>query len=310
VKESAVTKGTRRGPAAAAPHVPDVPGGDGGELGPGVRAALAGLPDEALLARVRALPKDSELRAAACEVLVGRYHGLVRACVRPYRASPEPAEDLLQAGYVGLLKAINNYDPALGASLPGYAQPCVSGEIKRHFRDKRWQVHVRRSAQELALDLRRATADLAQALGRAPADADLAAQLGLTAEDLAAARQAGLAFTPASLDAPLSAPAGHGDPAVLADTLGDEDPGLDHALDMAAVRAHWDELPRRDQQILILRYYGNLTQTQIGHRLGISQMHVSRLLARALAHLRSRLLDTTDGDPPTSTDADTEEGLS
>ena len=98
---------------------------------------------------------------------MGRYGKLVRSCVRQYRGSPEPTEDLMQVGYVGLLKAINNYDPEVGDSLSAYAQPCVSGEIKRHFRDKRWQIHVRRSAQELLLELRKANEELTQQLGRA-----------------------------------------------------------------------------------------------------------------------------------------------
>ena len=133
----------------------------------GRRAELDRLSDDELLVRFRALPRDSHERAALCEILVERYERLVRSCVRQYRGSPEPVEDLMQVGYVGLLKAINNFDPAFGSSLSAYAAPCVSGEIKRHFRDKRWQVHVRRSAQELLLELRKATEDLTHTLGRA-----------------------------------------------------------------------------------------------------------------------------------------------
>ena len=207
-----MTKGTLRPSAArtkaadaTAPAAPDT------TIHPGLRAELRELSDNALLAKIRALPKDNELRALACEILVDRYQKLVRSCVRQYRGSPEPTEDLMQVGYVGLLKAINNYDPEVGDSLSAYAQPCVSGEIKRHFRDKRWQIHVRRSAQELLLELRKATEELTQQLGRAPEEAELA------------------------------------------------------------------------------------------ERLGISQMHVSRLLARALGHLKSRLLDAAEtGDSPQS----------
>ena len=135
------------------------------------RALSEELPDTDLLARVRKLPRDSELRAAACEVLVDRYGKLVRSCVRQYRGSPEPTEDLMQVGYVGLLKAINNFDPEFGGSLSAYAQPCVSGEIKRHFRDKRWQIHVRRSAQELLLELRKATGTSPSSSAGPPTDA-------------------------------------------------------------------------------------------------------------------------------------------
>ena len=248
-----------------------------------------------MLAKVRALPRHNELRAVACEVLVERYQKLVRSCVRQYRGSPEPTEDLMQVGYVGLLKAINNYDPEVGDSLSAYAQPCVSGEIKRHFRDKRWQIHVRRSAQELLLELRKATEELTQQLGRAPGENELAERLGVSQGDMQEARQADLVFSTYSLDAPLS---DRDDPAMLADVLGDDDPGVAHTVDMEAVSAHWEELPEREQRILVMRFYGNLTQTEIGERLGISQMHVSRLLARALGHLKSRLLDRANAGFP------------
>ena len=150
-----MTKGTLRQPTRGITHA-DAEALDSNVHSPS-RAELKELSDDALLARVRALPRDNELRAAACEILVDRYGKLVRSCVRQYRGSPEPTEDLMQVGYVGLLKAINNYDPEVGASLSAYAQPCVSGEIKRHFRDKRWQIHVRRSAQELLLEIGRAS---------------------------------------------------------------------------------------------------------------------------------------------------------
>ena len=254
----------------------------------GCRAELDRLSDDELLVRFRALPRDSHERSAACELLVARYERLVRSCVRQYRGSPEPVEDLMQVGYVGLLKAINNFDPSFGSSLSAYAAPCISGEIKRHFRDKRWQVHVRRSAQELLLELRKATEQLTHTLGRNPTDDELAERIGCSAEDLLEARQADLVFSSYSLDAPLS---DRDDPAQLSDVIGDEDAEMEHTIDMEAVSTHWDELPEREQRILVMRFYGNLTQAEIGARLGISQMHVSRLLARALGHLRSRLLD-------------------
>jgi RNA polymerase sigma-B factor len=252
------------------------------------RAELRVLSDDELLTRLRALPRDSEERAALCELLVERHEKLVRSCVRQYRGSPEPVEDLMQVGYVGLLKAINNYDPAFGNNLTAYATPCVSGEIKRHFRDKRWQVHVRRSAQELLLSMRKASEDLTHQLGRQPTNAELTERLGVSLEDLIEAQQADMVFSAYSLDAPLS---DHEDPGQLSDLLGDEDADVERAIDMEAVATHWDELPEREQKILTMRFYGNLTQAEIGATLGISQMHVSRLLSRALTHLRSRLLD-------------------
>jgi RNA polymerase sigma-B factor len=260
------------------------------------RVELSELSDNALLAKIRSLPRDSELRVAACEIIVDRYQKLVRSCVRQYRGSPEPTEDLMQVGYVGLLKAINNYNPEVGDSLSAYAQPCVSGEIKRHFRDKRWQIHVRRSAQELLLELRKANEELTHKLGRAPTEEELGHRLGVTQDDMREARQADLVFSTYSLDAPLS---DREDPALLADMFGDDDPGVAHTIDMESVNTHWEELPEREQRILVMRFYGNQTQTEIGEQLGISQMHVSRLLARALSHLKDRLLDPAETDDET-----------
>ena len=255
---------------------------------PTLRSLLGNMSDDELLMRFRQFAPDSPQRAAACEILVARHEKLVRSCVRQYRGSPEPTEDLMQVGYVGLLKAINNYDPELGHGLAAYALPCVSGEIKRHFRDKRWQVHVRRSAQELLLELRKATEVMTHELGRAPNDEEIQERLAITPEELTEARQADMVFSAYSLDAPL---ADREDPAHLGDVLGEEDPEFDHTIDMESVATHWAELPEREQRILVMRFYGNLTQAEIGARLGISQMHVSRLLSRALAHLRSKLAD-------------------
>ena len=249
-------------------------------------AELRALSDNALLGRLRALPRSSVEHEMICEILVSRYAGLVRACVRPYLQSPEPSEDLLQVGYVGLLKAINNFDPRHGDSLGAYAQPCISGEIKRHFRDRRWQLRVSRQDQELLLRMRPAEDALTQQFGRVPTDRELAQHLGVPEEDVLEARQAHLVFTTHSLDAPLS---NRDDPGLLADILGQEDPAVAHAVDIEAVHTHLDELPERDQRILMLRFYGNLTQEQIGDRLGISQMHVSRLLVRALTYLRTQI---------------------
>ena len=253
------------------------------------RSQLAALPDDELLARLRELPRNGAEHDCVCEILVDRYAGLVRSCVRRYRNSPEPAEDLMQVGYVGLLKAINNFDPAFGNGLSAYAEPCVSGEIKRHFRDKRWQVRVSRQAQELLLAIRTADEQLTQQLGRAPDDTELAQRLGVSVADVLEARQADQVFSAYSLDAPLS---DSDEPALLADVLGEEDEAVEHAIDIEALNVHLDELPVREQRILMMRFYGNLTQGEIGDRLGISQMHVSRLLRRALDYLRRQL--TTD----------------
>jgi RNA polymerase sigma-B factor len=202
----------------------------------------------------------------------------------------------MQVGYVGLMKAINNFDPQVGDSLAAYAQPCVSGEIKRHFRDKRWQIRVRRSTQELRLRIRAVTPDLTQQLARAPSDAELAACLDVGEAEITDAQLASQAFQVASLDAPVDSDGGTG----LADLIGAEDPQLEHALDIDSVWQHCTELPAREQRLLMMRFYGNMTQDQIGAELGISQMHVSRLLSHALAYLRDQITehDITDGDRP------------
>jgi RNA polymerase sigma-B factor len=249
---------------------------------------LAGLDDRALLDIVRLSARASQRRATACELLVSRHQGLVRSCVRPYLRSPEPTEDLMQVGYVGLLKAISNFDPAAGASLATYARPCISGELKRHFRDKRWQVQVNRPVQELVLQVRAVTWRLAQELGRTPTESDMARQLGVSGSELRQARRAELAFQSYSLDAPQPGQPGM---ITLTDVLGAEDPQMEHMLRMQAVATHWGELPAREQEILLMDFRGGMTQTQIGQRLRISQMHVSRLRTHALGYLRSRLTD-------------------
>jgi RNA polymerase sigma-B factor len=238
----------------------------------------AGLPadatDEDLIKMVQSLPVGSAQRGAAYETLVRRYEFLVKAGVRRYRDSPEPVEDLMQVAYLGLLKAISNYNPELGPGLTAYAQPCVNGELKRHFRDKRWHVRVQRASQEHMLAVREIRGRLTQELGRSPGNSELAEAAGLSLAELHEAERAELAFRPHYLDAPLSA-------------------GDDLAIDSDALWAHWTTLPEREQRILAMRFYGNMTQAEIGQRLGISQMHVSRLLDAALTRLRDCL---TDGD--------------
>ncbi len=250
--------------------------------------AADGLPDEELFALYRDSAAGDQQREAACEALVRRYTPLVRACVRPFQGSPEATDDLMQVGFVGLMKAIRGFDPAFGNGLRSYAAPTITGELKRHFRDKRWQVRVSRPLQELILQMRAAASDLTQELGHAPDDTELATRLGVTPEDLDEARQAAEGFTALSLDAPVGDGA---DAAELGELLGHDDAGLDQVTDMAAVERYWDELPEREQQVLILRFYGNHSQEEVAARIGRSQMHVSRLQARALAYLRDRIND-------------------
>ena len=268
------------GPSCQPVPTPPAPAGS-------TRQEFAQLDDRELLGIAGSLPRFGQRRMAACELLVVRYRYLVWSCVQRYNRGPEPAEDLLQVGYVGLVAAINNFDPAVGCSLATYARSLINGEIKRYYRDKRWQVHVVRPVKELVLQARTETWQLAQELGRMPTESDLAASLGVSGHDLRNAQLAEMAFEPSSLDAPLSGQPGT---ALLADLLGEEDPQLDHMLDMQAVAMHWGELSPHEQEILLMRFYGGMTQDKIGQQLGISQIQVSRLLGRALGYLRPRLL--------------------
>jgi RNA polymerase sigma-70 factor (sigma-B/F/G subfamily) len=257
-----------------------------------VLAAPAGrlddLGNQELIVIAQSLPRAGERRAAARELLVIRHRNLVRSCVARYKRGAEPPEDLMQVGYVGLMKAINRFDPALGGSLAAYAQPTILGELRRHFRDKRWPVHASRPVLELVAAVRAATEDLTHELGRFPAEAELAARLAVSPADLAAARLAEAASRPFSLDFPVTGGPG---PAGLAELLGEDDPRIEHMLAMRVVAAHWDELPARERTVLMLRFHGNLSQAEIGARIGVSQMQVSRLISHALGCLRPYLLN-------------------
>jgi RNA polymerase sigma-B factor len=241
-----------------------------------------------LIRLVQTLPHDDPRRNRACETLIAEHEHIVRSAVLRHMATPDLAEDLTQVGYLGLMKAIINFDPAVGSCLAAYAKPCVNGEIKRYFRDKRWQLRVSRPAQELRLELRRVSETLTQQLARTPTEAELADHLEITLGELADARLAAQAFFASSLDAPLYS---EEESSSLGDTLGNEDPGLEYTLDVEALRTHWEELPEPEQKLLLMRFYGNMTQTEIGDQLGVSQMQVSRLLRRALAYLRQRITE-------------------
>jgi len=245
--------------------------------------------DAELVELVQTLPDGSARREDACAALVARYQPVIRSCVRRHRGPRDLDDELMQVGYLGLMKAISNFDPEIGTSLPAYVRPCVSGEIKRYFRDRRWQVRVQRPVQELRLEIREATGPLTQELARAPAPAELAERLQVTEAQITEAQTADRAFQATSLDAPVSDEDGA---ATVGDLIGAEDPGFEQAVNLESVRAHWDELDDQTQELLTLRFYGNLTQSEIGDRLGVSQMQVSRLLRRALGFLRSRLTGT------------------
>ncbi|MFG1969419.1 SigB/SigF/SigG family RNA polymerase sigma factor [Nonomuraea fuscirosea] len=223
------------------------------------------------------------------ERLVQMHEGLVSEVTRRYRYRGEPMEDLRQAAYVGLMKAVNGYDPDLGHEFRGYAMITMMGEVKRHFRDRTWAIRVPRVYQERRIELNKATAELTQTLGHAPTVAELAAKLRISEEDVLLALEASTAYSTLSLDAPVNN--GEDDAAELSDFLPAQDDSLNHLLDKHAVKPLIDALPAREKNILLMRFYGNMTQSEIAQEFGISQMHVSRILRAVLTQLRTALTD-------------------
>ncbi|MBV8986427.1 MAG: RNA polymerase sigma factor SigF [Acidimicrobiia bacterium] len=215
--------------------------------------------------------------------LVTAHLGLAEYLARRFANRGEPLDDLVQVASVGLLKAVDRFDPGRGLEFSTYATPTIVGELKRHFRDKGWAVRVPRRVQELHLRLGKVVSTLSQDLGRSPTIGEIAERAGASEEEVLEAMEAGRAYRFASLDAPA---AGDDDNQSMASQLGEDDPllaGIEHRVALSPLIA---ELPKREQIILHLRFFEGLTQSEIAGRLGISQMHVSRLLARSLAKLR------------------------
>ncbi|MFJ6754776.1 RNA polymerase sigma factor SigF [Streptomyces sp. NPDC091273] len=217
---------------------------------------------------------------------------LVKFAARRFRGRSEPMEDIVQVGTVGLIKAINRYDVTRGVEFTSFALPTITGEIKRFFRDTSWAVKVPRRLQELRQSLARASDELEQVMGRLPTEAELAAHLGITDAELAEGRQAAQAYSSRSLDVCVQEDA---DPGTAQRALGREEPAYERIEDLEALKPLLERLPARDREILSLRFGQEMTQSEIGEQLGISQMHVSRLLNRTLQNLRSGLL--TDAPP-------------
>nr|WP_225443434.1 SigB/SigF/SigG family RNA polymerase sigma factor [Lolliginicoccus lacisalsi] len=199
----------------------------------------------------------------------------------------EPIDDLQQVALVGLIHSIDRFDPSVGGDFLAFAVPTIMGEVRRHFRDTRWAVRVPRRLQETHLAIGSASAELAQDLGREPTPAEIAAELDVTVAQVEQGQMAGRAFVAQSADAGQ----GHGeDDRSVLDTLGSVDAALEQLEDHEALQEALDQLPSRERSIIIMRFFGNKTQAQIAEQLGISQMHVSRLLARTLAQLRARMV--------------------
>jgi RNA polymerase sigma-B factor len=223
---------------------------------------------------------------ASRDELVERFMPLARGLARRYGRSSEPFEDLLQVASLGLLKALDRFDPRRGSSFSSFAVPTILGEMRRHFRDCGWAVHVPRQAQERALKVRDANERLAGTHGRAPTVSQLAEYLELDVENVLDALAAIQAYETLSLDGPRSAV--DDDPLVpYVESLGREDERYELVELDATVASALVSIPARERAILHLRFFDDLTQTEIAHRVGVSQMQVSRLLRRSLARLRA-----------------------
>ena len=241
----------------------------------------------ALFAQMVALPAGSPERQAIRDQLVETHLPLVEYLARRFRNRGELHDDLVQVATIGLIKSVDRFDLERGVEFSTYATPTIVGEIKRHFRDKGWAIRVPRRLQELKLSLAKATSELAQKNGRSPTVAELAVFLEMSEEDVLEGLESANAYSTVSLDTPDS---GDSDALAVADTLGVIDESLEGVEYRESLKPLLDRLPPREKRILLLRFFGNMTQSQIAAELGISQMHVSRLLARTLAQLREGLL--------------------
>ncbi|WP_435883896.1 SigB/SigF/SigG family RNA polymerase sigma factor [Streptomyces tanashiensis] len=273
------------------------------------RAALGGIPElvrptdvstddartlsVALLRRLRALDEGTQEYAYVRNTLVELNLSLVKFAARRFRNRAEPTEDIVQVGTIGLIKASNRFDPDRSIDFSAFALPTIVGEMKRFFRDTSWAVRVPRRLQELRINLAKAAEALEQDLGRRPTDAELALRLHVTEEDVAEGRLAAHGYTARSLDAPTD----DDDPSSGAGErhLAASEPSYELIDSLTSLQPMIARLDDRDRLILELRFGEELTQAEIGDRIGLSQMHVSRLLTRILGELRHGLLQDGDG---------------
>ncbi|KUM94071.1 RNA polymerase subunit sigma [Streptomyces cellostaticus] len=240
----------------------------------------------AMFIELRKLNQGSPQYAELRNQLVRMHLPLVEHLARRFRNRGEPLDDLTQVATIGLIKSVDRFDPERGVEFSTYATPTVVGEIKRHFRDKGWAVRVPRRLQELRLALTTATAELSQLHGRSPTVHELAEKLAISEEEVLEGLESANAYSTLSLDVPDT----DDESPAVADTLGAEDEALEGVEYRESLKPLLEDLPPREKRILLLRFFGNMTQSQIAQEVGISQMHVSRLLARTLAQLREKLL--------------------
>jgi RNA polymerase sigma-B factor len=238
-----------------------------------------------LLTLLADLPADSTDRPRIRERLIELYIPLAEYLARRFRNRGEHLDDLVQVANLGLIKSVDGYDPTRGAAFTSYAIPMIVGELKRHFRDKGWDVRVPRRLQELRLEITKVSGELAQSLGRSPTVSDLAERLHVSEEDIIEGLDSAHAYRALSLHAPVGGAGDDGDTGLL-DLIGDVDPEMENVERRESLRPMIARLPVREQKIIAMRFFGNMTQSQIAAELGISQMHVSRLLSHALTVLR------------------------
>ncbi|MGX5212702.1 RNA polymerase sigma factor SigF [Streptomyces violaceus] len=254
------------------------------------QGARHGSPDRSgareMFLKLRTLGDGSPEYAELRNQLVRMHLPLVEHLARRFRNRGEPLDDLTQVATIGLIKSVDRFDPDRGVEFSTYATPTVVGEIKRHFRDKGWAVRVPRRLQELRLALTTATAELSQLHGRSPTVHELAEKLAISEEEVLEGLESANAYSTLSLDVPDT----DDESPAVADTLGAEDEALEGVEYRESLKPLLEDLPPREKRILLLRFFGNMTQSQIAQEVGISQMHVSRLLARTLAQLREKLL--------------------
>ncbi|MBO0675890.1 SigB/SigF/SigG family RNA polymerase sigma factor [Mycolicibacterium sp. S2-37] len=246
----------------------------------------ADVPD--LFRLLRAMPAESHEFARQRELIVTRCLPLADHIAFRYHRKGENLDDLVQIARVGLMHAVNRYDPDTGSNFLSYAVPTMLGEIRRHFRDNGWAMHVPRRLKDLHVQITRVTPNLTQTLGRAPTATDLAGELGVDRQEVVECLVAGDAYSVRSIDSPIS---GSDDTArSLADTIGAVDADMDHITDRESLRPLLAALTERERTVISLRFFASMTQTQIAEQIGVSQMQVSRILANTLKQLRDGML--------------------
>ncbi|MEU9352747.1 SigB/SigF/SigG family RNA polymerase sigma factor [Streptomyces griseoloalbus] len=272
--------------APGAPGTRSTPSAPGAQGGHGHHNPQDRSGARALFLELRTLTDGTPEYAELRNRLVRMHLPLVEHLARRFRNRGEPLDDLTQVATIGLIKSVDRFDPDRGVEFSTYATPTVVGEIKRHFRDKGWAVRVPRRLQELRLALTTATAELSQLHGRSPTVHELAEKLAISEEEVLEGLESANAYSTLSLDVPDT----DDESPAVADTLGAEDEALEGVEYRESLKPLLEDLPPREKRILLLRFFGNMTQSQIAQEVGISQMHVSRLLARTLAQLREKLL--------------------